>query len=125
MEGMRGDMEVAAGTAQAPMAQQELDPPQIHPASSEMRRKGVAKQMGWMAFGRCAACPASRQMLYTARVVMGRVRGWPGKSQGRGFDCCQYCRSNGRSFGDSMTYRSCWPLPCCTRRTMRARCRYR
>jgi hypothetical protein len=36
-------MEVAAGRAQAPMAQQELDPPQIHPRFEEMRRKGVAQ----------------------------------------------------------------------------------
>jgi hypothetical protein len=36
-------MEGAAGRAQAPMAQQEWDPPQIHPRFEQMRRKGVAK----------------------------------------------------------------------------------
>ena len=41
MEGLGGDMEVAAGRAQAPMAEQELDPPEIHPRFEEMRRKGV------------------------------------------------------------------------------------
>ena len=43
MEGLGGDMEVAAGHAQAPMAQQELDPPQIHPRFEEMRREAVAE----------------------------------------------------------------------------------
>ena len=43
---MGGDMEVTAGRAQAPMAQQELEPPQIHPRFEEMRRKGVAQSMG-------------------------------------------------------------------------------
>ena len=51
-------------------------------------RRCVAKlcrsQGGWIAFGRYAVCPASRQRFYTARGVMGRVRGVPGKSQGRG-----------------------------------------
>ena len=42
MEGLEGDMEVTAGRAQAPMAQQELQPPQIHPRFEQMRRKGVA-----------------------------------------------------------------------------------
>ena len=46
MEGLGGDMEVTAGRAQAPMAQQEVDPPQIHPRFEEMRRKRVAKYMG-------------------------------------------------------------------------------
>ena len=41
MQGMRRDMEVATGTAQAAVAQQELDPPQIHPRFEKMRRKGV------------------------------------------------------------------------------------
>jgi hypothetical protein len=36
-------MEVTAGGAQAPMAQQELDPPQIHPGFEEMRRETVPK----------------------------------------------------------------------------------
>jgi hypothetical protein len=31
VEGMRRDMEVAAGRAQTPMPEQELDAPQIHP----------------------------------------------------------------------------------------------
>ena len=42
---MRRDMEVATGTAQAAVAQQELDPPQIHPRFEKMRRKGVTKHM--------------------------------------------------------------------------------
>ena len=37
-------MEVAAGRAQTPMAQPELDPPQIHPRFEEMRRKSVAER---------------------------------------------------------------------------------
>ena len=45
MEGLGGDMEVAAGRAQAPMAQQELDPPQIHPRFEEMRREAVAERV--------------------------------------------------------------------------------
>ena len=38
-------MEVAAGTAQAPMAQQELDAPQIDPRFEEMGRKGMAERI--------------------------------------------------------------------------------
>jgi hypothetical protein len=34
-------MEVTAGRAQAPMAQQELDAPQIHPGFEQMRRETV------------------------------------------------------------------------------------
>src|SRR5215475_14109732 len=49
-----------------------------------------------------------------------RVRGWPGKSHGCGLSCRQYCRNKGSNVGESMTERSCWPLPCRTRRTMRA-----
>ena len=45
MEGMWGDMEVAAGRAQAPMAQQEVDPPQIHPRFEQMRRKCVTERI--------------------------------------------------------------------------------
>ena len=45
MEGLGGDMEVAAGRAQAAMAQQELDAPQIHPRCEQMRRKGVAERI--------------------------------------------------------------------------------
>jgi hypothetical protein len=37
-------MEVAAGRAQAPMAQQELDPPQIHPGFEQMRRETVPER---------------------------------------------------------------------------------
>jgi hypothetical protein len=43
MEGLGGDMEGAAGRAQAAMAQQEVDPPQIHPCFEEMRRETVPK----------------------------------------------------------------------------------
>src|SRR5262249_58008890 len=45
MQGVRRDMEIATGTVQAAMAQQELDPPEIHPRFKEMRRKGVTKHM--------------------------------------------------------------------------------
>ena len=45
MQGMRRDMEVATGTAQAAMAQQELDPPQIDPRFEEMGRKRVTEHM--------------------------------------------------------------------------------
>ena len=45
MEGLGGAREVAAGRAQAPMAQQELDPPQIHPRFEEMRRKRMAERI--------------------------------------------------------------------------------
>lgn len=45
MEGMGGDMEVTAGRAQAPMAQQELDAPQIHPGFEEMRRETVPERI--------------------------------------------------------------------------------
>ena len=45
MEGMGGDMEVTAGRAQAPMAQQELDPPQIHPRFEQMRRETVPERI--------------------------------------------------------------------------------
>jgi hypothetical protein len=38
-------MQVAAGRAQAAMAQQELDPPEIDAGFEEMRRKGVTKHM--------------------------------------------------------------------------------
>jgi len=38
---MWGDMEVAAGRAQAAMAQQELDAPQIDPRFEQMRRETV------------------------------------------------------------------------------------
>jgi hypothetical protein len=44
-EGLGGDMEGAAGRAQAPMAQQELDPPQIHPCFEEMRREGMTERI--------------------------------------------------------------------------------
>jgi len=44
VEGMWGDMEVTAGRAQAPMAQQELDPPQIHPRFERMRRETVPER---------------------------------------------------------------------------------
>ena len=95
---MRGDMEGATGSAETPRPEQELDAPQVDPASSQCVAKACRSTCGWIAFGRCAACPASRQMLDTARVVMGRVRGCRERARERGFDC-QYCRSNGRSFG--------------------------
>jgi hypothetical protein len=37
-------MQVAAGRAQAAMAQQELDPPEIDAGFEEMRRKGVTER---------------------------------------------------------------------------------
>jgi len=45
VEGMGGDMEVTAGRAQARMAQQELDAPQIHPCFEEMRRETVPERI--------------------------------------------------------------------------------
>jgi hypothetical protein len=38
-------MQVAAGRAQAAMAQQELDPPEIDACFEEMRRKGVPERI--------------------------------------------------------------------------------
>jgi hypothetical protein len=38
-------MEGATGRAQAAMAQQQLDPPQLHPRFEEMGRKGVAERI--------------------------------------------------------------------------------
>jgi hypothetical protein len=38
-------MEVATGTAQAAMAQQQLAPLQIHPRFEEMRRKGMPERI--------------------------------------------------------------------------------
>ena len=75
-------MEVAAGRVQAPLAQQELNAPQIDPSFEHMRREAVSQHMGVTAFGRCAACPASRQMVYTVRVTRGRVRGCPERARG-------------------------------------------
>ena len=77
------------------MAQQELDPPEIDAGFEEMRRKGVTKHMRMDPFERSAASPACRQTRYTAFVVIGRVRGWPGKSHGCGLSCRQYCRNKG------------------------------
>src|SRR5215510_1154830 len=45
MEGMRGHMQVSARRLEAPMAEQELDPAEIHPRFEEMCRKGVTKHM--------------------------------------------------------------------------------
>src|SRR5215217_6544821 len=45
VEGMGGDMEGTAGRAQAPMAQQELDPPQIPPGFEPMRRATVPQSV--------------------------------------------------------------------------------
>ncbi len=86
VEGMGGDMEVAAGRAQAPMAQQELDPPADPPllrgdASRKLCRSNAG---GWPSGG---ARPARRvrQIVYTALVVMGRVPGMAGKEPGLRF----------------------------------------
>ena len=45
MQGMRRDMEGATGTAQAAMAQQELEPPQIDPRFEQMGRKRVTERI--------------------------------------------------------------------------------
>ena len=44
MEGMGCDMEVAAGRVQAPLAQQELNAPQIDPSFEHMRREAVSRR---------------------------------------------------------------------------------
>jgi hypothetical protein len=41
-------MQVAAGRAQAAMAQQELDPPEIDACFEEMRRKGMPERFDIM-----------------------------------------------------------------------------
>src|SRR5215471_14890416 len=107
MEGMRGHMQVSARRLEVPMAEQELDPPEIHPRFEEMCRKGVTKHM-WMdhlrEVRRLPGMPADQ--IHGLGGHRARA-GWPGKSQGCGLACRPYCRNNGSNFGESMTYRSC------------------
>ena len=76
MEGMGGAMEVAAGRAQAPMAQQELDPPQIHPRFEEMRRETVPERISTLLILR-------RSSAFATITIPSAVR--PSKSSG-GYD---------------------------------------
>jgi len=73
------------------------------PASRRWVAKACRSKWGWIGFERGATSPACRQTRYTALVVIGRVRGWPGKSHGCGLSCRPYRRNKGRSFGESMT----------------------
>ena len=45
MEGMRDHMQVSTRRLKAPMAEQELDPPEIHPRFEEMCGKGVPERI--------------------------------------------------------------------------------
>ena len=50
-------MQVAARRPEAPMAEQELDPPQIDAGFEEMRRKGMTQHMRMDRLREAAACP--------------------------------------------------------------------
>ena len=101
------------------MAEQQLNRPNVGAGFEQMDRERVSERMRAEGFGEPGRQCASWHARSTAPLVMGVLGSSPGKSQCWGRRSCHHARRISSRLGESITYRSCWPLPCSTRMTIR------
>jgi hypothetical protein len=101
------------------MAEQQLNRPHVSAGLEQMYGERVSQGM-WR--NRLANVAAPLRLLTDLLHGASRqgARGIQlGKSQRCGRVTCHHARSSSSSLGESITYRSFWPLPCSTRMTTR------